>query len=85
MARDYVSRMDSAADAALLRHAGLGEACVRTMRIGTLLLERGVLHGLSLAQIAALMCEPAEEVTLTLTRSPTPNPSPSAKPDLIQP
>ena len=44
MAREYVSRMDSAADAALLRHAGLGEACVRTMRIGTLLLERGVLH-----------------------------------------
>ena len=55
------------------------------MRIGTLLLERGVLHGLSLAQIAALMCEPAEEVTLTLTPSPAPNPSPSAKPDLIQP
>ena len=26
MAREYVSRMDSAADAALLRHAGLGEA-----------------------------------------------------------
>ena len=54
------------------------------MRIGTLLLERGVLHGLSLAQIASLMCEPAEEVTLTLTPNPTPNPSPSAKPDLIQ-
>ena len=110
-----MSRLDSAADARLLRHAGLREACVRTMRIGTLrycpkpltaslafpltlaraqtqtqtqtpspkpqapsakpqthplrrqiptsgpgtlLLERGVSHGLSLAEIAAMMCVP---------------------------
>jgi len=59
---DYLARLDGAADARLLRRAGLREACVRTMRIGTLLLQRSVLHGLSLAEIAEIMCEPTAEI-----------------------
>ena len=48
-ARDYVSRLDSAADARLLRHAGLREACVRTMCIGALRLGLGLGLGLRCA------------------------------------
>ena len=60
-ALEYLRRIDAEADALLLRRAGLRAEAVRTMLVGSMLLLRGVRLGLSLAQIADVMCEPADE------------------------
>jgi len=45
------------------------EGCVRTMRIGTLLLQLASREGLSLSDMAEIMCEPCDEVWAALGAS----------------
>lgn len=66
--KDYISRMDPQADATLLRNAvrsGSGlevrEGCLRTMLVCAILLQEGMLAGVSLGDIADLMCEPVPQ------------------------
>jgi len=44
------------------RAGSVREGCVRTMRVGTLLLQLAAREGLALADMAELMCEPCDEV-----------------------
>jgi hypothetical protein len=52
----YISNLNVANDAVLLRELGIREECVRTMMISTTLLKLGAAKGMSLFQIAHLLC-----------------------------
>lgn len=54
----YISNLNVAKDAALLRELGIREECVRTMMISTTLLKLGAAKGMTLFQIAHLLCRP---------------------------
>jgi len=56
---DYIDQLDADADAAFIRNAlSLAEDCLRTVRIGTLLLKLGAHEGLNLHEIGSLMIRP---------------------------
>eukprot|EP00808_Paulinella_micropora_P000537 g82610.t1 len=55
--REYVSRLDIAADVALLQERlAIRSPCLRLMRISGELLQQGVCHGFGLSRIAEFMC-----------------------------
>jgi len=54
----YISNINVAKDAALLRELGIREECVRTMMISTTLLKLAAAKGMTLFQIAHLLCRP---------------------------
>jgi len=52
----YIANISVSQDATTLRELGIREDCVRTMMISTMLLKRGATKGLSLFQIATMLC-----------------------------
>eukprot|EP01102_Stenamoeba_stenopodia_P005519 TRINITY_DN1627_c0_g1_i1.p1 TRINITY_DN1627_c0_g1~~TRINITY_DN1627_c0_g1_i1.p1 ORF type:complete len:472 (-),score=83.34 TRINITY_DN1627_c0_g1_i1:194-1609(-) len=54
----YIANINVAKDAALLRELGIREECVRTMMISTTLLKLAAAKGMTLFQIAHLLCRP---------------------------
>jgi len=54
--RTYVAGLDPERDAQRLRTAGLDEGSIRTMKIATLLLQKGAEEGITLFDIANMVC-----------------------------
>eukprot|EP01125_Pyxidicula_operculata_P000292 TRINITY_DN10354_c0_g1_i1.p1 TRINITY_DN10354_c0_g1~~TRINITY_DN10354_c0_g1_i1.p1 ORF type:complete len:370 (-),score=68.02 TRINITY_DN10354_c0_g1_i1:246-1355(-) len=61
---DYIKEIDIDADAQTLQALGLSTASIRTMRICTTLLKLGAQCGLTLFEIASIMCKPAQKSQL---------------------
>jgi len=52
----YIDSIDIDSDAELLRKIGISEECIKTMRISTTLLKKGVIKNRNLFEIASLIC-----------------------------
>lgn len=60
---EYVATLNGDNDARVARSLGLREACCTTLRIGTLVVKKCVLAGLTLCDIANLVCREKEDDT----------------------
>jgi len=54
--RKFISEINVAEDAKLLRYFGISEKCIQNMKISSILLKKGVEAGLTLFQIASMIC-----------------------------
>jgi len=64
--QEHIARIDADADAALLasrRESGVSDGSIRTLRVGTALLQQGAAAGLSLGEMADIVCEPPAEAS----------------------
>jgi len=59
--KDYVSKIDIEKDMETLRPLNIRPECLRTMKISTMLLKKGCELGLSLFDIASIVCRPTLE------------------------
>jgi len=59
--KDYVSKIDIDKDMETLRPLNIRPECLRTMKISTMLLKKGCELGLSLFDIASIVCRPTLE------------------------
>jgi len=66
--RSYIHHINVDEDAAILEKIGVRPDCIRTMKISSTLLKKGIASGLTLYDIGSMVCRPAIDQPSTLER-----------------